>query len=71
MDRSIAEGHFEAREFHAQPGDVLFWHANLLHGGKKMTTPNASRKSMVIHCFADDVLCYHELTQRVAMMEEH
>jgi len=72
VDREIANGHFEAREFHAQPGDVLFWHANLLHGGKKMTTPNASRKSMVIHCFADDVLCYHELTQRAAMMaDEH
>jgi ectoine hydroxylase-related dioxygenase (phytanoyl-CoA dioxygenase family) len=69
VDKSIAEGQFEAREFHAQPGDVLFWHANLLHGGKKMTVPGASRKSMVIHCFADDVLCYHELTQRVAMME--
>ena len=71
VDKSIAEGHFEKREFHAQPGDVLFWHANLLHGGKKMAVPGASRKSMVVHCFADDVLCYHELTQRVAMMEEH
>jgi ectoine hydroxylase-related dioxygenase (phytanoyl-CoA dioxygenase family) len=71
VDKSIADGDFEKREFHAQPGDVLFWHANLLHGGKKMTMPGASRKSMVIHCFADDVLCYHELTQRVAMMEEH
>lgn len=70
VDKSIADGHFEKREFHAQPGDVLFWHANLLHGGKKMIMPNASRKSMVIHCFADDVLCYHELTQRVAMMED-
>ncbi len=76
VDKSIAEGHFEKREFHAQPGDVLFWHANLLHGGKKITGSGAgvtgsavSRKSMVIHCFADDVLCYHELTQRVAMME--
>ena len=71
VDKSIADGDFERREFHAQPGDVLFWHANLLHGGKKMTVPGASRKSMVIHCFADDVLCYHELTQRVAMMEDH
>lgn len=70
VDRAIQQGRFEQREFHAQPGDVLLWHANLLHGGKKMTTPNASRKSMVIHCFADDVLCYHELTQRVAMSEE-
>jgi ectoine hydroxylase-related dioxygenase (phytanoyl-CoA dioxygenase family) len=68
--KAIREGGFPTKELHAQPGDVLFWHANLLHGGKKMTSPNASRKSMVIHCFADDVLCYHELTQRAAMMEE-
>lgn len=68
--KEIRAGGFPAKELHAQPGDVLFWHANLLHGGKKMSTPNASRKSMVIHCFADDVLCYHELTQRAAMMEE-
>ena len=70
VDRSIEEGQFEHKELIAQPGDVLIWHANLLHGGKKMATPNASRKSMVIHCFADDVLCYHELTQRAAMMED-
>ena len=70
VDRELASGAFEAREFHAHPGDVLFWHANLIHGGKKMATPHGSRKSMVIHCFADDVLCYHELTQRPAMMEE-
>ena len=71
VDRSIQTGNFEHNELLAEPGDVLIWHANLLHGGKKMTTPNASRKSMVIHCFADDVLCYHELTQRAAMMEDH
>ena len=70
IDQAIRTGGFPAQEFHAQPGDVLIWHANLLHGGKKMTTPHASRKSMVIHCFAEDVLCYHELTQRPAMMEE-
>jgi ectoine hydroxylase len=71
VDRSIQTGNFEHKELLAEPGDVLIWHANLLHGGKKMTTPNASRKSMVIHCFADDVLCYHELTQRAAMMEDY
>lgn len=70
INEEIRKGGFPAQEFHAQPGDVLIWHANLLHGGKKMSLPNASRKSMVIHCFAEDVLCYHELTQRAAMMEE-
>ncbi len=70
IDKEIASGDFPAVELHTQPGDVLLWHANLLHGGKRMITPNASRKSMVIHCFAEDVLCYHELTQRAAMMED-
>lgn len=70
IDAEIAQGGFPATEFHAQPGDVLLWHANLLHGGKRMARPDASRKSMVVHCFAEDVLCYHELTQRAAMMEE-
>jgi ectoine hydroxylase len=70
VQRAIDAGAFEAREFHAEPGDVLLWHANLLHGGKKMTIPNASRKSMVVHYFAENVLCYHELTQRVAMISE-
>ncbi len=69
IDDAIKQGGFPATEFHAQPGDVLLWHANLLHGGKKMARADASRKSMVIHCFAEDVLCYHELTQRAAMME--
>ncbi|MBS1583457.1 MAG: phytanoyl-CoA dioxygenase family protein [Bacteroidetes bacterium] len=71
VDKAVAEGRFDRVEFLAQPGDVLIWHANLLHGGKRMTVPNASRKSMVIHCFADDVLCYHELTQRAALMDDH
>ena len=70
VQRQLDEGQFQRKEFLAEPGDVLIWHANLLHGGKKMNTPGASRKSMVIHYFADDVLCYHELTQRVALMDE-
>lgn len=70
IDSEIGKGGFPATEFHAQPGDVLLWHANLLHGGKKMSRADASRKSMVVHCFAEDVLCYHELTQRAALMQD-
>lgn len=70
VQRSLDSGRFTPHEFHAQPGDVLIWHANLLHGGKKMATPNASRRSMAVHYFAEDVLCYHELTQRAALIDE-
>ena len=67
---AIDQGHFERHEFLARPGDVLIWHANLLHGGKKMGISGASRKSMAVHYFADDVVCYHELTQRAAIMDD-
>ena len=53
--------------FYAKPGDLLIWHANLIHGGKAITQTGSTRKSMVIHYFAKDVICYHELTQRPAL----
>lgn len=55
--------------FHAKKGDVLIWHANLLHGGEEVTNKNSSRKSLVVHYFCGgDVLCYHEITQRPAVI---
>lgn len=57
--------------FHAKKGDVLFWHANLLHGGEEVTNPDSTRKSLVIHFFCEGgVLCYHEITQRPAVISE-
>jgi len=35
-----------------------------------LTLPIKNRMNILDHCLADDVLCYHELTQRAAMMEE-
>lgn len=58
--------------FHAKKGDVLIWHANLLHGGEEVTDKNSSRKSLVVHYFCQgDVLCYHEITQRPAVFSNH
>ncbi|MEO0468603.1 MAG: phytanoyl-CoA dioxygenase family protein [Bacteroidota bacterium] len=64
----IKEKELEAVEFHTEPGDLLIWHANLLHGGKAIQRKGATRKSMVVHYFAQDVICYHELTQRPALL---
>lgn len=55
------------RSFLAQKGDVLIWHANLLHAGLPITNPALTRKSMVAHYFAEGVLQYHEITQRPAI----
>lgn len=60
----IAQNSFESKTFLPQKGDVLIWHANLLHGGSPMLNKESTRKSMVLHYYADDVICYHEITQR-------
>ena len=54
--------------FNAKAGDVLIWHANLLHGGEPHTDQSRTRKSMVFHYFDVDSICYHEITQRPALM---
>jgi ectoine hydroxylase len=66
--RQIAESGLEAADFTASAGDVLVWHANLLHGGRPVERAGASRRSMVAHYFAADVLCYHEVSERPAIL---
>ena len=66
--RLVAEHDLHREEFVAQPGDLLIWHANLLHGGSPIGRPGSSRRSMVGHYFGEDVVCYHELTHRPALM---
>jgi hypothetical protein len=36
-------------KFFPKKGDVLIWHADLAHGGAKITKPGATRKSLVTH----------------------
>lgn len=54
------------QKFLAKKGDVLLWHANLIHGGNIVTDKQQTRKSIVFHYFAEGVLCYHEISQRLA-----
>jgi ectoine hydroxylase-related dioxygenase (phytanoyl-CoA dioxygenase family) len=35
-------------------GDIIIWHANLIHGGSKRNNPNITRKSIVIHYFFEN-----------------
>ncbi|WP_207435304.1 phytanoyl-CoA dioxygenase family protein [Sabulibacter ruber] len=64
----IQEKQLEQEIFYARKGDVFVWHANLLHGGCPILNPAATRKSMVIHYYAQDAICYHEITQRPALI---
>jgi len=60
----ILQNNLKEEKFLPKKGDILIWHANLLHGGSPITNPDQTRKSMVIHYLAKDVLCYHEISQR-------
>jgi hypothetical protein len=51
----------EPKTFLAKKGDVLFWHAHLLHGGAARTNLALSRKALVCHYFAQGAFTYHDL----------
>jgi ectoine hydroxylase-related dioxygenase (phytanoyl-CoA dioxygenase family) len=68
IEEIIAEKGLEKRIFEAKRGDVLIWHANLLHGGSPIAREGLTRRSMVCHYFVEGVICYHEMTQRPALM---
>lgn len=59
----------EKKILKAKKGDILIWHANLLHGGEPHIDKTKSRKSMVFHYYNTDCICYHEITQRPALLK--
>lgn len=66
----LSQNHFQSEVFLPKKGDVLIWHANLIHGGMPVVNPALTRKSMVVHYYAKDVIKYHEITERPSLMEE-
>jgi len=62
IGRLIAEHNCQPAYFHARKGDVLIWHANLLHGGSPRRNLQLSRKSLVCHYFVHGVVAYHDLS---------
>jgi len=56
VDKFLASLHEDAQRyghprqsFLAKEGDVLIWHADLSHGGARITKPGATRQSLVTH----------------------
>lgn len=70
LQNIIKESSFEEKTFLAKKGDVLIWHANLVHGGAPIINKSLTRKSMVVHYYADDVIKYHEITERPSLMKD-
>jgi ectoine hydroxylase-related dioxygenase (phytanoyl-CoA dioxygenase family) len=49
MKAACVDRGFITERFEAKKGDVLIWHADLLHGGAKIEDPSSTRKSLVTH----------------------
>jgi Phytanoyl-CoA dioxygenase (PhyH) len=60
--RIVEENKLEAHHFHARKGDVLVWHANLIHGGSARRNIQLSRKAVVCHFFVKGSFAYHDLS---------
>lgn len=71
MAAKIRENGLQKKIFTARKGDLIIWHANLFHGGEPHLNKNKTRKSMVFHYYAAHCICYHEISQRPALMPYH
>ncbi|MEO8719496.1 MAG: phytanoyl-CoA dioxygenase family protein [Ginsengibacter sp.] len=67
----IKEHGLQKEIFTAKKGDMFIWHANLFHGGEPHKNKSLSRKSMVYHYFREGSVCYHEITQRPALIKNY
>lgn len=67
----ILEHRMKKEIFLAKKGDLFIWHANLFHGGESHKNKNLTRRSIVFHYFKKDSICYHEITQRPALIKNY
>jgi hypothetical protein len=58
--RLLAEHGLEPSYFLAGRGDVLIWHANLVHGGSLRRNLQLTRKALVCHYFVHGAVTYHD-----------
>ncbi|WP_261512045.1 phytanoyl-CoA dioxygenase family protein [Chryseobacterium paludis] len=69
LENKVKELGLKKEIFRAKKGDLLIWHANILHGGEPHLDKERTRKSLVYHYFDENSVCYHEVTQRPALFE--
>jgi hypothetical protein len=71
ISRHIAAARLEPAYFLGKAGDVLFWHANLIHGGASRKNLTLSRKALVCHYFAEGAVTYHDLSGNHSRLHRH
>ncbi len=62
MRQVLLDSEITGTPFLAKKGDVVFWHHNMMHSGAPITDPDATRKAVVCHYYAEGALRFHDLT---------
>jgi phytanoyl-CoA hydroxylase len=70
IEEKIVAAQLKKETFLAKKGDVLIWHANLFHGGEPHINKLKTRKSVVFHYYLSQCICYHEISQRPALIKK-
>ena len=70
LEARLEQSDLEKVFWPAKPGDLLIWNAHFIHGGSAIAQKGASRKSIVSHYFGEGVICYHDITQRPALLRK-
>ena len=60
-DRRLARGDCEGTLALPRKGDLIVWHARLVHGGTPVTGEGRTRKSLVAHYLTKSVKAYYEM----------
>lgn len=64
FEETIAREQLEKFEFTAEKGDVLIWHARLLHRGTVAKNPDRLRKAIITHYTALDAMKHYGAVER-------
>jgi ectoine hydroxylase-related dioxygenase (phytanoyl-CoA dioxygenase family) len=64
FEETIAREQLEKIEFTAGKGDVLIWHARLLHRGTVAKNPDRLRKAIITHYTALDAMKHYGAVER-------
>jgi hypothetical protein len=70
LKQAIDDGRYGRKTFCPAKGDVLFWHANLAHGGSTRNDLKHSRKALVSHYFAQGVVTYSEMSGELTPLHD-
>lgn len=61
IEARLKQDGFERVTFLPRRGDLMIWHANLVHGGLPVTDPAATRRSLVAHYLTRSVRRYFDM----------